>query len=131
MTDPKILERRAHRERVARKQAEELLERKSLELFYANQDLVKVRDHLEQRVEERTYELQGVNEELRSAKEAAESANVTKSEFLANMSHEIRTPLTAILGYADTILDGQEPRESLGWRMNAKSPASTLSPGAR
>ncbi|NOY67408.1 MAG: response regulator [Gammaproteobacteria bacterium] len=36
----------------------------------------------------------------------AEKANNAKSEFLANMSHEIRTPLTAIIGFSESLLDG-------------------------
>jgi PAS domain S-box-containing protein len=44
--------------------------------------------------------LQESNVELKSAKSAAEKANLAKSDFLSSMSHELRSPLNAILGFA-------------------------------
>jgi len=69
-------------------------------------------DSVEQKVIERTAQLEAQRKELERAKFAAEAANRAKSDFLANMSHEIRTPLTAMLGFAENLLDAAlSPRE--------------------
>ena len=56
------MERRVDRERAARHEAEKLLEQKSRELYFANQQLLALAEGLEQRVEERTQELVAARE---------------------------------------------------------------------
>ncbi len=63
----------------------------------AEQELISIKENLEERVADRTSELE-------KAKLKAEESDRLKSAFIANMSHEIRTPLNAITGFSGLLL---------------------------
>ncbi|WP_019501398.1 PAS domain-containing protein [Pseudanabaena sp. PCC 6802] len=65
----------------------------------AEQQLQRLNQELETKVQERTAELQEIYQEL-------VRANRLKDEFLANMSHELRTPLNTILGMTEGLQEG-------------------------
>ncbi len=97
------------------------LEQRVRERERAEEELRGANSSLEERVAERTAEVTNVNQRLEASVEhaqelafCADHANRAKAEFLANMSHEIRTPMTAILGFADALLDDDlRPSERL------------------
>jgi len=123
VTESEKWQRRLDRERNARKEAEGLLEEKSLKLFQANQDLQAHLNTLESRIKERT-------QELTAAMEAAQTADQTKTEFLATISHEIRTPINGIQGMVDLLLisslDVEQKAQAQAIQQSAKTLQSVV-----
>ena len=99
------LERRVERERAARREAERLLESKSLELFMSNRSLQELAEHLERRVEERTAEIRQMQEELRHSQKM-EAVGL----LAGGVAHDFNNMLMVIGGAAELLADA-DPAE--------------------
>ena len=94
MTTDISWQRRYERERLARREAEQILEQKSIELYEANQSLLELSHSLEGTVEDRTTELRSaVNQlraEVRKRKAIASELRVARDEAVENATPQER-----------------------------------------
>lgn len=91
--------KRFERERTARKEAERLLELKSLELYEANNGLAE--------------KVRAKTRDLRTALDEARAASKAKDRFLSSVSHELRTPLNAIMGFSQILAAKSDTPEEI------------------
>lgn len=91
-----LAEKLVNRNKKARIAAEQLLEKKSRDLFDANQKLENIQEALKDDIAQATYELNVSNQRLQTSLDE-------KSDFIGHMSHEVRTPLNAIIGLSEIL----------------------------
>lgn len=92
MDDPELLQRALARERAARKEAERLLEQKSLELYDRNRAL-----------ETEVGERRRIEASLREYATALARSNAELEQFAYVASHDLQAPLRGIVGFSQLL----------------------------
>jgi signal transduction histidine kinase len=75
------------------------------ESVLAAEELQRVNESLERRVQARTAELTRLNEQLAAAKAEADAANLSKTRFIAAASHDILQPLNAARLFTSALVE--------------------------
>ena len=112
MEDIQLWKRRLDRERTARKQAEEILEHKALELFNTNRALLKLNEDLEEQVADRTEHLIQSQQRLETM-----VASLDGGILLVDEHDQI---LLVNQRFCDILTDGVSPNELKGKPLGQK-----------
>ena len=62
--------------------------------------------------EERLHDLQTANSQLKEDINRERKLEQNQLDFFSAVSHELKTPITSIMGYADTLLEGEYDKET-------------------
>ena len=110
--DVTLLRKRLQRERKARREAEQIAERITRQLYESLSDVRELQeaqrqltDELERRVEERTGELARANLSLKKQAAELERSNLELQQFAYIASHDLQAPLRAIGGFVQLLRD--------------------------
>mgnify|MGYP000596368687 CR=1 FL=1 len=59
-----------------------------------------------------SYELRQFAKDFNNIMDRAGMLDESRQEFVSNVSHELKTPITSIMGYADTLLEGEYDKDT-------------------